>query len=719
MSQHALRSIGSVKGGLPFISTIFLGAFLLFQVQPIVGRFILPWFGGSPAVWMTCMLFFQVMLWLGYGYAHGIVRRLPLKGQVGLHVGLLVLSLAAMPITPAEAWKPEPGDEPILRILSLLAASVGIPFLLLASTGPLLQSWFSRLHPSHSAYPLYAVSNTASLLALLTYPIAFEPSLRLQSQTLFWSIGNGLFVLLCCHCGWRVWQSSARGLLSEPAEAIDAASQPAAATSESQPVDGLTIVLWLALSTAGCVMLLATTDRLTQNVASVPFLWILPLAIYLFTFILCFDGEGWYKRDLYRWIFLVSLGSAWAILLLGSTASLMLQLAVYSLTLYASCMVCHGELVRLRPPPQHLTLFYLMLSCGGALGGVLVSLVAPMTFDTFVEYPLGLILCTVLVLFINRVDSLRSFIHKMRSSKPRAAVTLSVIAVVAVFTPDVARVGWQRYLDNNGILAATRDFYGALYVGQFEPEDPQRHQLTLVHGNIFHGSQFQHPDRKRAATFYYDLNSGAALAIQWMREQRNAPLRVGAVGLGVGTVATYAEQRDRVRFYEISSDVIDLAESYFTFMSDARDRGAEVDIALGDARIVMESELESGGGQGFDVLIIDAFSGDAVPIHLLTRECFAMYRQHLANDGVLAVHVSNRYLNLGRVVRGLAEEAGYESYWIESEEDVDRGVKESNWVLITKNPGIVVGRSQTEDSEAAGAPLVWTDDFSSLFSILK
>ncbi|MHC5211883.1 MAG: spermidine synthase [Planctomycetota bacterium] len=698
---------------------IFLSAFLLFQVQPLIGKAILPWFGGTPAVWMTCMLFFQVALLLGYVYAHWLSARLGPRAQGLTHIALLAVTLALLPLAPSAAWKPETAADPTWRILALLTVTVGLPFLVLASTGPLLQAWFARHHPGRSPYRLYALSNAGSLLGLLTYPFLVEPNLRLADQMRLWSVGHAVFVALCI--GWAVRTARAKAA-TEAAPAASAASEPSQpSAAPGRRPDVLTVGLWLALSACASAMLLATTNQISQNVAPVPFLWILPLSLYLLTFILCFDSDRWYRRDVAAWLVAVAFLGTSIVLLLGPQVHLGLQLAVAAFTLFACCMACHGELVGMRPGTRHLTAFYLSIAGGGALGGMAVAIVAPRLFDSLMEYPAALAACCVAMLLARRRATLGPVLERRLASHPFRLATLSaVVVVVGTAGTAGASHAWNGFLLQQDVLVSTRNFFGMLQVGQRESDDPERHVLTLKHGTTLHGVQYQAPGLRRRATAYYGKDSGLDHTLRRARTAHPEGLSIAVVGMGVGTAAAYAEAGDRMTFYEIDPEVDAFAREYFSFWGDAVARGATLDVRIGDGRLVLERELAAGVPGDYDVLVVDAFSSDAIPMHLLTEECFEVYLAHLADGGMLAVHVSNHYLDVAVVVRAQAARHALAAENLRDLGDMDNNVFPNEWVLVARPGGSV-------DAEAAAAswpagrpsPAPWTDDYSSLLPLLK
>ena len=702
-----------------YAATTFLSAFLLFEVQPLIGKSILPWFGGGSAVWTATMLFFQVALLGGYGYAHFISSRLALRHQGYLHIGLLAATvlavLAARGIIPDPAWKPEGGGDPTLRVLLVLALTVGAPYTVLSATAPLIQRWFTHDQPGVSPYRLYSLSNTGSLLALLTYPILFERFLGLRLQAWVWSAGYLAFALCCAWVAWRVARRARHDEVA-PDEAPTAEGGTAAVTPAN-------VALWLALPACASVVLLATTNQLTQDVASIPLLWVMPLALYLLTFIVCFGDDRAY-RPLHD-VPLLAIGLGVGAWLLGAvTVALLWQILLYGGTLFIACFALHGELVRLRPPSRHLTAFYLMVSVGGALGGVFVAIAAPALFTGYWEYHLGLVATAALVALARGLDAYRASARPEDRAAARARALLIGGGIAALAGTLALAVVLMR--DARGphreALQQTRNFYGTVRVFEFNTDNPSYAQLVMVHGRILHGFQYLAPEKRAAHTGYYGPQSGLGLAMQHHPARGTRPLRVGVIGLGAGMLASYAERGDAYVLYEINDTVIDFAERQFTYLSDARARGATVETHLGDARLVLDRQLEEGGPQRFDVLVLDAFTSDAVPMHLLTQEAFELYRQHLKPDGVLAVNISNRHVDLSPVVRGVGAAAGKDVRWVSGQADDAAGVLYSVWVLVSANRAFLdappVAAALATWPESARAPMIWTDDFSTIYDLL-
>ncbi len=699
--------------------TIFLSAFLLFQIQPLIGKYILPWFGGTPAVWTACMLFFQTLLVVGYAYAHGMARLRP-RTQMIVHIAALIVTALLLPITPGAEWKPVDASNPTGRIFLLLLVSVGGPYVLLSSTAPLLQSWFGRVEPGRSPYRLYALSNAGSLLGLFAYPFLVEPTLAIGNQTWMWSMAYAAFLCMCTLCALDLWNTSSG---SGSRETSGPRTLTSSATDE-RPLSISAILLWLALSACGSIMLLATTNKMCQDVASVPLLWVLPLGVYLLSFIVMFGHEDWYSRRWYGIGMLLAVAAAGVLAMNNVSLGLVTQVMLLTFILAMCCFLCHGELVQLKPSARHLTVFYVTIAVGGALGGVLVSLVAPLAFVGYYEFNFGLVACIGLLLLQFRRQRWAGLtgwpLRKEHLKTAAAAVVVSVVMLGSMWNLSAATSG-----GNSKVLAMSRNFYGSVRVLRRDRQDPRLDRIVMAHGNTIHGVQFQSPDKRGTPTMYYSPDSGVGLAIrqhpEFVKHQR--PLRVGIIGLGAGTLCCYAREHDVYRYYEIDPLISQFAEEHFTFLSDARQRGADVQTWLGDARIVMERQLADDQPQQFDVLVVDAFSSDAIPLHLLTVECFDLYRRHLAADGVLAVHVSNRHLDLRPAVRSLAI-ADEQALWVKVDCDAEQlrragdTASVSEWILLTHNEQFA------NDAAVQAAHKPWpqnlptvrlTDSFSSLF----
>ena len=663
-------------------AVIALSSFLLFLVQPLIARLILPWFGGTAAVWTTCMLFFQTVLLAGYAYAHATNARLAPRTQALVHTILLVAALAMLPIAPDERWKPLGAEEPVSHILVLLVASVGLPYFLLSATSPLLQAWFARARPGEDPYRLFAISNLASVLALVGYPFVVEPYLGNQDQVRIWSILFGVFALLCAAVSWI---GVGRSVVPQ-----------AAAAEEAKPPTRADYVLWLSLSAAGSVMLLAVTNHITQNIASIPLLWLAPLTLYLVTFILAFEGRSLY-RPAYWWsaVLVWTGGMVWLLVDKDHQFDLWLQLAIYLSGLFVACMFCHGELYRSRPQARFLTAFYLTISAGGALGGLFVAVVAPLVFNGYFELGVGLAAVALLA-------AVRFYGLNMTARIASLAVLMGA-AGCAVYDG----IKFQK-----DVMVSSRNFYGVMRVKEYGTPGGEDHLRRLLHGVILHGEQYLSESRRHTATTYYQVTSGVGAAILSLRER--SANRVGVIGLGAGTIAAYGRKGDTYRFYDINPEVVTVARRDFTYLPDS---GAKIEIAIGDARLNLEREP----AQRFDVLAVDAFSSDSIPVHLITREALGVYLKHMQPDGIVAFHVSNRFLNLVPVVARLAQEQGAHAVLVDEESDEDRTT--STWVLVSRDkkalerPEIV--EAGATDPETRDDWRTWTDDYSNLVQILK
>jgi len=688
-----------------FSISIFLSAFLLFQIQPMIGKFILPWFGGTPAVWSTLMLFFQVLLTGGYAYAYWLIGRVEKRRQISIHISLMAIAIVVLallsfiwtsPITPDSTWKPNDVGSPVLDIFKLLIVSVGLPYFILASNGPLMQAWFTRIFPDRSYARLYVLSNVGSLLGLLVYPVLIEPTLSLRLQGWMWSIGFILFGFLA---GWVALQSGRRAPLAPP--------QKDFAKSVQSPSIAL-MSLWIALSATASLFLLSVTNQISQEVAVIPFLWIVPLTLYLLSFILAFSGERGYNRKLYSLLFILSAALTLFVMLNATSLHVYWQIIAYCLLLFSVCMLCHGELYLLRPNAEHLTTFYLMISIGGAFGGIFVSLIAPLIFNGYWEFFVGLAMAIAILLTVIRAGPTKDITARARFVFVVFGLVTVMLTLLSIFF--------------SGALYSKRNFYGVIRVRQIVPAGSTEIANVMSHGITVHGLQFiSNPEMRQIPTTYYVRDAGAGLALlnhpKYGKEQR-----VGLLGLGVGTLAAYAQPGDIYRLYEINPVVTDLAAGsgdYFSFLSDSK---ADISIILGDARISLERELAEGHLQNFDVLVLDTFSSDSIPVHLVTKEAFALYLKHLAPNGIIAAHITNLHLDLQPVFWQLAQHYGLSIVRINYAGDSYGGYA-SHWILLSRDPALLeipAIQSRAVDLSGYSTNLkLWTDDYSNLFQILK
>jgi hypothetical protein len=672
-----------------FAAAIFLSAFLLFQVQPVISKAILPWFGGSAGVWNTCMLFFQSALLGGYAYAHWLQSQ-PTARQRRIHAALLAVSLLWLPILPAARWKPAGGDDPIAGILGLLAATVGLPYFLLATTSPLLQAWYVRARRQSVPWRLFALSNAASLAALLTYPVLIEPALSVGHQALVWSAAYVLFAALA---GAAAWRFAAAPLPS--GEDSSTATPPAAADR----------ALWVLLAACASILLLAVTTHLTQDVAAIPFLWVIPLAIYLVSFILSFEFPRFYHRAVFLPALAIGLYYFGRLLARGGEWSItVLQNVVFSsAVLFICCMVCHGELANLKPAPRYLTGYYVLLSLGGALGGLFVGFLAPVAFNAYYELPIGLLLCAALGALL--------LVRNGFDTAPRRIAALLALAGVGAFGAWMVTIQEKEL---GSVELAVRNFYGHLHVTSWGRPGELGSARQLVHGQINHGQQLLDPARRMVPSSYFCPSSGAGRAA--LARPDGVPQKVGILGLGCGALLGYGRRGDEYRLYEINPLVFRIARSHFTFLSETPARVSEI---LGDGRLSLEREP----AQNFDLLFMDAFSGDSIPVHLVTRQAFDLYARHLKPDGILVVNITNNYLDLRPVVAAAAARLGRIAIEVEDEPDeTDLECYVSHYVLVMSPE-----RYAAEPALRANAPRVaptpgfreWTDDYSNLFAIVR
>jgi hypothetical protein len=644
-------------------------------VQPIIAKQILPWFGGSAAVWTTCLVFFQSVLLAGYAYADW-TSRLGARRQAMLHVALLVASLLCLPILASSGWKPHGDEQPVVRILLLLGATIGLPYFLLSTTTPLLQAWYWRRFRTVVPYRLFALSNLASLLALLGFPVLFEPVFDLKALGWGWSLLFAGFALLCAATAWLSMNGFEREARAVPATPLSVRTQ----------------LEWLALAAMGSVMLLAVSNHITQNISSVPFLWVLPLALYLVTFILAFDHPRWYIRPLFIAALVVLVP-----VMAYNIPSLDLAKAapLYLGGLFAACMVCHGELARLKPDPAHLTRFYLMISLGGALGAVLVAVVAPLALAGYFELGIALVALAAIIVLVKRIRWLG-------------------VAVTAVTAVLVGR-GVKDYTE--GVRVMERDFYGVVRTVDHEFPVPYR---SMYHGGIMHGGQLLGDSFRNTPADYFSPSSGYGRVFATLREMRpGKPLSVGVVGLGAGVIAAWMKPGDSLVFYEISPRVVDIAQREFTFLQDT---SAKTELVLGDGRLSLEREPP----RGYDVLGIDAFSGDSIPMHLVTREAMAIYVKHIKPDGVIVFQATNRFIDLLPVVKRLASEFGLEALNVADEPEGGEGAE--YWYSATDQVIVTRNRKLLEASRIAEAAALiedrpelptFTDAHHNLLRILK
>lgn len=696
---------------LCYALTILLSAFLLFQIQPLISKFILPWFGGSPSVWTTAMLFFQCALCAGYFYAFVLSRRVSAKRQAVVHLVLLALAaVAASFIIPDASLKPAGDEDPVFKILALLGLSVGLPYFFLATTGPLLQDWYARANPGGSAFRLYALSNAGSLFALLSFPYLFEPYFTIQDIGRMWTLGFWVFTVLCAASvlfNARLAQPQAAPRLEE-AEVTDGHGAPSWWTRAQ----------WVALPALASLAFIATTDHVSHDIAPEPRLWITTLGLYLLTFIICFDHPRWYLRRL-----AAPLTVAAVVLLSGREqlpAWLGLELA-YSLSemrwahfvvMFLVCFVCHGELYRARPAnPRYLTEYYLLMSVGGACGGLFVSLVATNFFNDYHEWSLMLLAVLALGASIVWREWPQAMVQRIV-----LPVACGLAALVLFWEDPLFLRSGHTDEYSSTVLYQSRNFYGTVSVtDRVYAKDPERNRRTFYSGQVVHGMQLTHPDKRRANVTYFSEGGGSGQTFVYAASVKPS-LEVAIVGLGAGTLANYARSTDSYDFYEINPQAIDVARRYFDNLSECKARSQQM--FLGDARLKFEA---LPANKRYDVIALDAFTGDSVPLHLLTKEAFALYEKHLADDGLIVVNITNSYLDLYPVVRRQAQELGMKFRHTAQAADPSRGIYSNRYLVMGRNTAYFEKFADTtaqpvKSRSSVGvedAPL-WTDSFSSI-----
>jgi hypothetical protein len=666
-----------------FGSAVFLGSFLLFLVEPIAAKQLLPALGGSAAVWITCLVFFQTALLVAYLYAHWLAQR----SQWVVHFALLLLAAASAIVWSTHTLNlSHASQHPVSAIFEALSLSIGLPFLMLGATSPLLQVWLARLETRGIPYRLFALSNLASLLALALYPVFVEPHFTLESQRLLWCCGFAVFALVSAILTWRTRSSIQSPVKTQTED-----------ESGITPATLRTKLLWLLLPMAGAMQLAAVTSYLTQNIAAIPLLWILPLAVYLLTLILAFQFPRLVPRGLLmRFLVVMLAGLGYMLSHVDVSLPLSVGLSFFLAEVFVACLFCHTEAYNLRPArTSESTLFYLLFAAGGALGSFLIGIASPLIFSFNYDLPLTFFVTAILALAVSW------------SSNWAQRVLWSTASILALVLVVMLHVAYQR-----ATPIAVRNFYGSLRVRESLAAYPGSTMRTLTNGTIQHGTQIFSPELRKVPTTYYAEDSGVGLALRYCCDGR--PRNIGVVGLGAGTIAAYGRPGDRIRFYEINPAVTPIAQNVFTYL---RDSGAQVSIVEGDARTSLAQEPP----QNFDVLVVDAFSGDAIPLHLLTTQAVELYKRHLAPGGIIAFHISNSHVDLEPEIALLAKAAGMEERRVSSLENYDRGEFTATWMLLTSNADFfsrpeVAGRAK---QTAAGTRAhLWTDDYSSLLPLL-
>jgi hypothetical protein len=710
----------AVYGGV-----VFLAAFLLFSVEPMAAKQLLPVLGGASAVWVTCLVFFQGMLLLGYLYAHWMARR----GWLWVHLAMLAAAILVLLLPVAIGvvlgsfgmdiqLNFMASDHPVTTIFLALGATIGLPFLVLGSTSPMLQVWLARSEGGGVPYRLFALSNAGSLLGLLLYPTVIEPRLTLAVQWGLWAFGFGIYAVLCGWLAWRVRASQRKAVRASariPTHGDGAAMNGAPSTSPGL-ASGSAMTrrwMWFLLPMAAAMQLCAVTSHLSQDVAAIPMLWVLPLGVYLLTFILAFEMPGLYRRWVVVRLLAVMLASlGYALSKIDTALPIGLAILFYLVEVFVACWFCHAETYRLRPEgAEQSTVFYLLVAGGGVAGTFLIAIASSLVFRANYDLAISFLATAVLAVIVTWENGWAQRLLWVTGS----ALLIALIVML--------HIGFGRHT-----LMRARNFYGALRVTQADIDPGSEGEgtgesgtysigtgpvRTLMNGRIRHGAQMQEADRRRVPTTYYGQDSGVGVALRECCEGR--PKNVGVVGLGVGTLAVYGQAGDRIRFYEINPLVEPIARNLFTYL---RDSPAQITVVEGDGRASLAREPT----QGFDVLVVDAFSGDAIPLHLLTREAMGVYRRQLAPGGVIAFHVSNSYLTLAPEIRRLADLAGMQARLIESFGVPAEDEYAASWVLVSADaaffaqPGVQAAATRIPEQPGLR---VWTDDYSSLLAVMR
>lgn len=688
-----------------YLLVVFVGAFLLFQVQPLIAKLILPYFGGGAAVWTACMLFFQAFLLAGYGYSHLLAKLRSTKLQVVLHIILLFISLLTLPIgLSGHVLSTVYSESPLFNILNQLLFSVGLPYFVLSSTGPLVQNWYASNHQGKAPYFLYSWSNVASLIALLSFPFVIEPQLSSSTQLMLWSVLYGIYVLAFIVVAIATYRGSLLKAIetTQPIAGANIEAGVAQVDKYTHDFSLINALSWVAFSSLGVIFLVATTSAITQNVAPIPFLWILPLCLYLLSFIICFQSNRWYVR--WYWLILFVLSSVIATFLyfIGSQFDLVTQVILYSFVLLTACMVCHGELAKTKPAPEYLTHFYFLIALGGFVGSLFVAFIATNVFQQFLEFPLAFIGLLLLLVAVYWREKL--------SAKYIVSISLSAVLCISLFT-----VLLSRYQQND--IFQQRNFYGILTVKDVDIAG--KTERRLVDGTTSHGTQYIDKSLQQIPLSYYRKGTGGAIALELMQQNKQTGINAGFVGLGAGALAAYGEKEDNFTFFELNPAVIDAAQRYFTFLSQSE---AKIEVMHGDARLSIAQSSAQLIDNPFDVLVLDAFSGDSIPQHLLTVEAFSLYQRVVSEQGIIAVHISNSHLNLLPLMKGLAEKLQLELIYFHTAGN-NAGSHDTDWVWLTGNSHLVhatqVKLQSTPVNLMPSQHVIWTDDHSHLMSLLK
>ncbi|MCS5712062.1 fused MFS/spermidine synthase [Candidatus Berkiella aquae] len=671
-------------------SGIFTSALLLFFIQPLLAKHLLPQFGGSAFVWVASILFFQSGLLLGYLYAYLLTKLPSVRAQVFIHFVLLAASLFFIPIhldnivIANNQWPPA-------SVLLLLSSIILLPFTIISASSPLLQQWYCRIERTDFPYYFYSISNAGSLLGLLGYPLFIESLIGLKAQATVWTCLYLGYCFICLLCMSILFKTKPQALIPQ----------------HGDPVSSAKIGLWLFLSFLSSALLLAVTQFLTQNIINLPLMWVIPLGLYLITFIVTFAHAKSYDRNFWLASFAIWLGlTLWLIykdVLVGYDVVLILLALLYS-----ACMICHGELILHKPDQSALTAFYLIIALGGVLGSLFVNIVAYVLLGKWWDFyiPLLLISCVSLILIYQQLSGSES------SWKQKIFVLGGIAAFLTLVVFNILK-------PQNEVIAEKRSLYGYIRVFDHIERNDQLSIRELRHGNTLHGMQFLNPQRQQWPTTYYTRNAGVGLAIEYLHEHLQRPINIAVIGLGTGTIASLALPKDHIDFYEVDENVNEFAHRYFTFLKQS---AATTDVIVGDARLSMVKKRFAKDFKAYDLIVADAFNGDAIPFHLLTEEAMSLYRQLLAKDGIIAFHISNIFINLVPVTSQLAQKQGFEHYWLKNNSDRKIGQAKSDWVLVSANPELAswfAAHHITPERPDSNYKIDWTDDNNSILPLLK
>lgn len=710
--------------------TIFLSAGLLFLVQPMVARMVLPLLGGSPAVWNTCMVFFQAVLLAGYGYSHLVTTRLRLRGQAAVHLVVLAAAALVLPLAVPEGKVPPVSEQPEWWLLGLLAVTAGLPFFVVSTTGPLLQRWFSWTgHPRASdPYFLYAASNLGSVIGLLAYPVALEPALTLRAQGWFWTAGYAALALGLVSCLALVRRGPATRAAAARATAVAAAGAAAAgATAGADGAPGANTataaaplhataapdwrrrLLWLALAFVPSSLTLGVTQYVCTDLAAMPWAWVVPLLIYLLSFVVAFAPGARLPLGALGVAWLAAAAGILGLLAFGVQMPLLPILALQVVGLLLAALACHGRLAADRPAADRLTEFYFWIAVGGVLGGAFNALAAPLLFESVLEYPLVIVLSFLLV--------------KWPRARAARQPLLGAAAAILLLGAFLGCQAWRAGERGLTVLLRERTFFGVHLVSRTEDE-----WHLLEHGTTLHGTQSRHTDEKgiywgRQPTTYFHDSGPIGDVFRVFRRQPQTQ-RVAVIGLGAGTLAAYAARGSVFDFYEIDPAVARIADDprCFSYLQDARERGAAVRTVLGDGRL----RLAQAANAGYGAIVLDAFTSDVVPVHLLTREAIAVYLTRLEPGGVMAFHVSNRFFDLLPVLAADARDLGLAARvrddWRITPEQAAEQKRQSRWVLLARRDADFGALRDDPAWRPLAAPpgwRTWTDDYSNLLGVFR